>query len=240
LLDLRVAQSRVDFGDEGFGSPRLAQALNRRTREANVSFRTALTPLTTFFVQASGFQDRFDFALRRDSNSVVVVPGFELKPLALIAGRASVGYRHFNVRDREVPDFAGVVASTDVSYIIRDMTRVGFVIQRDVDYSTDDAEPYSVVTQSVISLTQVIGLDWYVAGRISRAWLNYRSVLSGAQGPGGRQEKVSGYGFGIARRLGTDMRIGFDVDRLNRQSDRADRNYEGFKFGGSITYGTGN
>ena len=41
----------------------------------------------------------------RDSDSVKVLPGFELKPFALIAGTVFVGYRQFNPLDRRVPDY---------------------------------------------------------------------------------------------------------------------------------------
>ncbi len=45
------------------------------------------------------------------------------------------------------------------------------------------------------------------------------------------------YGGGIGYRVGTDVRIGFNVDYYTRQSDRETRQYEGLRAGTSVTYG---
>ena len=45
-------------------------------------------------------------------------------------------------------------------------------------------------------------------------------------------------GFGIGRRLGEDIRVSFDVNYVQRRTNVARSNYEGFRFGGSISYGT--
>ena len=45
------------------------------------------------------------------------------------------------------------------------------------------------------------------------------------------------YGVGVGRRVGDYIRAGFDVDYNERRSEVAFRGYEGFKFGGSFTYG---
>ena len=42
---------------------------------------------------------------------------------------------------------------------------------------------------------------------------------------------------GIGYRLGTDLRLGFNVDKARRSSDVAFRPYEGLKYGISLTYG---
>lgn len=241
-LDLDVMREAVDFGDRSFGDPRLAEALNRETREAGLAVRAELTPLTTFAVRTALSQDRFDTSARRDSNSVTLIPSLSLQPLALISGRVAVGFRHFDVLDETVPDYAGVVAEAEVSYILREMIRFGATVQRDVDYSADSAQPYSVVSGGVLSISQVIGLDWYVTGRAGRSWLDYRSFASVTDdgtvlARDGRQDRVTTYGGGLARRIGTDLLLGFDVDRVGRVSGVDGRSYEGYRFGGSIIYG---
>jgi hypothetical protein len=236
-LDLAVNYSEVDFGDEQSGDAQLAHALNRESRVASIFFRMALTPLTTFVVQTTGLQDRFRTSVQRDSNSLLIMPGFEFKPLALISGRAFVGYRLLDVRDKRAPDFSGLAASADVRYVMREMTQFGVALTRDVDYSIGASEPYSVVTGGTVSVTQAIGIDWYVAARAGRTEVRYRSLLEGPAGGAERLERGSAYGAGIGRRLGTDFRVGVDVDYVDRRSDISGRNYDGLRVGGSIAYG---
>jgi hypothetical protein len=228
----------VDFGDEQSGNVQLANALNRESRAASISFRMALTPLTTFVIQTTGRQDRFRTSVQRDSNSLLIMPGFEFKPLALISGRASVGYRLFDLRDKRAPDFSGLAASADVRYVVREMTQFGLALARDVDYSVGASEPYSVVTGGTVSVTQAIGINWYVTARAGRTEVRYRSLLERPAGEAERLERGSTYGLGIARRLGDDFRVGIDVDYVDRQSGVSGRNYDGLRFGGSIAYGS--
>jgi len=48
---------------------------------------------------------------------------------------------------------------------------------------------------------------------------------------------VRTYGAGVGYLIGRDLRIGFNVDRQERTSELADRAYEGFRYGASVTYG---
>lgn len=239
-FDLEAAHSSVDFADRDFGDSRLAGALNRETREASVTGRVVLTPLTTFTMRTAVEQDRFETSLFRDSRSVLFLPGFEMQPRALVSGRAAVGLRLFDASDPLVPDFRGVVAAVDASYIAREMTRFSVSVDRDVDYSAEAAQPYSVVTTAGLTVTQVIGLDWYVLARGSRARLDYRGFPGGIGGDvsEARRDYVTTVGGGVARRIGLDVRLGLDVDRVSRRSPVNGRNYDGYRVGGSISYGT--
>lgn len=236
-LDAEASHALVDFSDASFGEDAIASALNRDSREAVVAAHIALTPLTTFIVSAAAVQDRFERSSLRDSDSLLILPGIELEPSALISGRADVGFRRFDVLDPAVPDFTGLVASVDVNYIALELTRFTVSLTRDVDYSVEQQEPYSVVTNAGLTVTQVLGFDWYVLGRASRARLDYRS-LPGAASTAARRDSINTFGVGIARRLGTDLRLGFDIDRVSRRSPRDGRDYDGYRLGGSMTYGS--
>jgi hypothetical protein len=50
-------------------------------------------------------------------------------------------------------------------------------------------------------------------------------------------DRVHSYGGGLGYHLGSDLRIGVNVDRQNRKSEVASRRYEGLRIGGSVTYG---
>jgi hypothetical protein len=241
-IDLDVRQETIDFGDRTSGDPRLAEALNRETREGGLALRLELTPLTTFTVRSALSQDRFSASTRRNSNSVTVIPSLDLQPRALVSGRVAVGVRQFDALDAAAPDFTGVVAQTEIAYILREMTRFTVALDRDVDYSAEGALPYSVVSSGALSVSQVIGLDWFVTARARRAWLDYRSFETLAEDGTaiaqlGRQDRVTTYGASLARRIGDDLLVGFDVDRTGRLSGVDGRNYEGYSFGGSIIYG---
>lgn len=45
------------------------------------------------------------------------------------------------------------------------------------------------------------------------------------------------FGAGAGYHVGTDLRIGFTLDKQKRTSDQIFRSYEGLRFGVSITYG---
>jgi hypothetical protein len=236
-LDATASHALYDFSDPSYGDEVIASALNRESREGELAARVALTPLTTFLMRGAVVQDRFEHSRLRDSNSLLVLPGLEFEPLALIAGRVDVGFRRFDVIDPAVADYAGVVASVDLSYIARELTRFGAEVSRDVDYSVEEQEPYSVVTTAGLTVTQVVGFDWYVLGRASRSWLDYRSIHDSITAEG-RRDTYNTFGVGVARRLGTDLRVGFDVDRVSRRSPKEGRSYDGYRLGGSITYGS--
>jgi hypothetical protein len=92
-----------------------------------------------------------------------------------------------------------------------------------------------------VALTQIIGLNWYVIGRIGETRLAYRDFVSpdviDLNRSPARTDRLLRRGVGIGRRLGDDIRVGFDVDYVRRRSNVAQQEYEGYKFGGSISYG---
>ena len=91
---LEARRSHIAFDERAtFLGESLAHALNRKSDSAAVEWRYALTPLTTFVLRTEERRDRFTFDPVRNANSVSVVPGFDLKPLALISGTVAVGYK---------------------------------------------------------------------------------------------------------------------------------------------------
>jgi hypothetical protein len=235
-LEALVEEERLDFGQTKFGSAALAGALNRTRQEGAITMRYELTPLTTFVVRAATRYDRFETARVRDSDSISLVPGLMFSPSALFAGTASVGFRRFVTRDPLAPDYSGLVAAVDLKYVARDMTRFVVSIGRDVEYSFEPAEPFFVSTSRRLEVTQLLGLSWDVVGRVSFDTLDYKH-LAGSPSAVSRSDRLVGYGVGLGRRLGDDLRIGVDVDVARRTSELRARTYEGMRVGGSVTYG---
>jgi putative beta-barrel porin BBP2 len=239
-IDVEGRRNELEYGEGDYGSDAIATSLNRRVDVASVATRFNWTPLTTFVVQTEMQHDRFEFSPLRDSNSLTVLPGFELKPSALISGKVAAGFRQFHPLDSAVPDYAGIVAKVDAKYIFRQATEFAFKVERNVDYSIEVEQPYFVITGGTVSVTQIVGEAWYTAARMGLSSLAYREMLTARAGvdvAGSRTDRVNSYGGGGGRLLGTDLRIGVDIDYVSRSSTVASHAYEGLKVGGTISYG---
>ena len=216
----------------------LADALNRRTQTIKVDGEWKMTPLTTFVLRTQMIRDEFERNPLRDSQSFSILPGLELKPLALISGHAFVGVKRFVPETPELPDFTGVVADVAVGWIVRDLTRFNVRVSRNVEYSFEAFEPYFLLTELSVEVRQALGYQWDVLGRAGLSQLAYQRVSLGeSTAESDRIDWVDLFGGGVGRRLGDNLRIGIDVDRVSRRSPLAFREYQGFRIGGSFTYG---
>ena len=238
-LDAEARQSRLEFGEGEHGDEEIAAALDRDVEIGTLAARFILTPLTTLVVRSEVQRDRFLMSTVRDANSFSLVPGFELKPSALISGTVGLGYRRFDAIDRSVPDYDGLVGRVDAQYIMREATMFGLRAERDLEYSVSDDQPYYVLTEATLTVTQVLGINWYLTGRIGQSRLGYRDfAFEGSTLPGGaRTDRVLTRGGGFGKKLGVDVRVGVDIDHVQRRSDIESLRYSGFRFGGSISYG---
>jgi hypothetical protein len=239
-LELEARRVQLTYGDGTYGDPLIAQALDRDSDALAWTSKVVLTPLTTFAVRAESRRDRFKFNPIRSSDSVSVLPGFQFKPSALIAGKVSAGFRRFDAIDASVPDFSGLIGELDASYTWQERTRFGFKASRDVEYSVEDIQPYFVANGGGLEITQIIGLNWFAVARGSRTRLVYRNYIGGLVPVGeiGRSDRVDTYGAGFGRRLGDDVRVSLDVNKVRRLSTVPSRQYEGYRVGVSISYGS--
>ena len=232
---LRAAGGHETFrfeSEDSLVGQSLSSELDRDTDLALVSVRRLLTPLTTFVIAAERRWDRFVYSSLRDADGLRVMPGFEFKPFALIDGSVFVGYRGFHTLSPAVPDFGGVAANADLGYSIHATRFVGR-LTRDVTYSFEEIEPYYVLTDTGLEITQRITRQWDVKGTGSRALLDYQAVNLTAA----RTDRVLSYGFGGGYRLGETVRFGVDATHVKRESEQIGRSYEGWRIGGSINYG---
>lgn len=235
LLWARESQFRYDDGAE-FQSASLSRALDRDSSTYGGGAQVELTPLTTLLVDVETGKDRFLRSPGRDADTYRVLSGFTFKPFALINGTVALGYRNFETLSPLVPDFGGFVAQVNLGYTLR-ATRFGGTYDRDVTYSFQNTEPYYLQTDWELNVMQKITTTWDVVGRFGYYRLDYEIVGI----PGERQRTDSGrrFGGGVGYTLGQYVRLGFDVDYLDRRSE-ADviRDYDGIRAGMTITYGT--
>jgi Putative beta-barrel porin 2 len=237
-LEISVYRRRTTFdADAVFQGSRLSDLLNRRENGLRATARYHVTPLTTFLIVGDAQTTRFDLSPIRNADSVRITPGVELEPFALISGRAYVGFRKYDALGSGVPSYMGPVATADVGYTLLGRTRLSMQADRDIAYSFEPLEPYYLLTGVTGTATHRLTNTWDVRGTAGRQRLDFRHV--GMAVPG--QERVDfvyTYGAGVGYRLGRDMRLGLNIDRYRRTSDRLTRDYNGLRVGASVTYGT--
>lgn len=227
----------LDYADnQVFDGVELSDVLNRTTDTGNANLRVRLTPLTTFVVRSELAQERFDTETIRDANSIAIVPGFELRPQALISGEAFVGIRRFTTLSDVTPDYTGLVAAVKTAYTVR-ATKFGLRVGRDINYSYEVEQPYYTLTDVGLEVTERITNAWDVVGRSAWQRLAYKTVTTSAnQTP--RNDHAWQLGGGGGYRFGRTLRLGVDANYYQRESIEIDtRNYEGLRMGFSISYG---
>ena len=231
----RTAANRFDASEEFLGT-NLANALDRDADTIGGGLELELTPLTTFVVNLEGQQDRFIRSPDRNADSFRITPGFRFKPFALIDGTVQVGYRRFETLSPLVPDFAGLAAAVDLGYTFR-RTRLVGRYNRDVTYSFETTEPYYLQTDWSLDVTQRITSRWDLVGRGGVYTLDYERLQ--VPGLSERTDRGKLLGGGIGWRVGEHLRLGVNVDYVERRSDTAVmRSYDRVRTGISVTYGT--
>ena len=234
-----LTAKRADYKfdeDQRYQGIDLATQLNRRSDTETFDLRFRLTPLTTFVVRPEGVQDRFDSEPLRNANSFSVMPGFELRPQALISGEAFVGVKQFNTFDASLPDYTGVVANVKVKYTVA-ATRIALGVSRDLTYSYKVQQPYYALTDTNVEVTERITHVWDVVGRVSRQTMAYQNVTTAIRAD--RVDHSWMAGAGVGYRFGDTLRLGFDANYYRRTVDQltGSGNYEGLRAGASISYG---
>lgn len=217
----------------------LGQQLDRDITSFNGTFRLALTSRTTFAVKSTLERDRFDSSAIRNTNSVSLVPGLELKRDARVSGSLYVGVKAVRPLSPLVVPFTGVVASAALSWLALDSTRIDGKVDRDIDYSIDESTPLFLATTVNVSVTQLLVGHVDAVARIGRTLLNYQDLLSsvGAVPLAGRTDRTDTIGSGLGYRFRIDARVGFEADYVRRLSAFDGFSYSGWQFGGTMNYG---
>ena len=234
VLGAGRSTTRFDQNDLALGDL-IAQGLDRSTSVEDVELRISLTPLTVFSIRTEAQQDRFVHQEDRDADSIRVMPGFDLKPEALISGQVFVGVRHFNARRAEIPDFTGVVADVNATYTLRS-TQIQVRTSRDLIFSYEVLEPYYAQLDTGLTVTERVTTRWDLVGRGGRQTLAYRHLTSEALPP--RTDRLWEAGGGIGYRPSAAVRVGLDATYLKRVAGSSVlRNYDGLRVGASFSYG---
>jgi hypothetical protein len=148
-----------------------------------------------------------------------------------------VGYRRFTPSSGLVPSYRGSTASVSLSYVAAAFTQLGIQVNRDVEFSFDESAPYYVQTGIGGTVTQQIFGPVDLQGRASVQRLAYQAREDAADALADRTDRVRSFGTGIGYRVGPDLRVGFNVDRVRRTSPLPDREYDGWRYGSTASYG---
>jgi hypothetical protein len=114
---------------------------------------------------------------------------------------------------------------------------LGVQIGRDVQYSFDVNQPYYLQTGISGSIAQQIYGPLDVVARAGTQHLSYRDRAGATVAVAGRTDDVRTLGVGFGYHVGSELRIGFNVDQSRRDTDLVGRRYEGYRAGMSVTYG---
>lgn len=221
--------------DVQFRGVELARTLNSRSDSGEIAVQLVLTPLTTFGIAASVQQDRFDRSPERNADTFRILPAFQFDPTSLLRGTVAVGYRKFRPLSPELPDYSGLLVQTTVGYTLLGWTRFDLDIQRDVQYSYEETEPYYLTTGGRLTVTQPLVGDLDVQALGGRQTLSYRSA-----GVGGdtRRDTAEIVGAGLGYRIRDNARLGVNWEYSRRQSALNQRQYERQRLFASLTVGS--
>jgi hypothetical protein len=217
---------------EVFADVALDAVLNRDTLAAEGGVVIAATPFTTVTVNAIRSRDTFESSPLRDSESTSGNFTATFGNDAILRGQTRVGFKQLVPVDPTLKTYKGLVSSTTLSTTGFWRGRVDLLVNRDVDYSFEEASAYFVSSLLDLAYNQRIAGAWDFEVRGSRAWLDY-SAVDGAE----RDDTRIIYGGGLGYNLQNQSRIGMTWEYSERQSpERPDRRYTRRRIYGSWTY----
>jgi len=238
FIGIRGGWSQVKFDPTTFFKGNsLQDQLNRTATTAAVTLRYELTPLTSVTFSGGRSEERFKFEPSRDSTSNDYSVGLTFDPAALIKGDAKFGYTSYKPASSDLPGYKGTTAGVGLTYTLLGSTKFSATITRDVEFSYDINQPYYILTGGTLSIAQQIFGPLDVVARAGAQRLEYRSRVDAVVIAPNRTDRVRSYGGGLGIHMGQTLRVGFNVDKERRSSVLADRQYNGLKYGSSITYG---
>jgi hypothetical protein len=237
-LDISGRQTTYRYEEEADASIYYSETLDRRIENYGAQLRYKVTSLTTLTLLGDSVRERYTQAVDRDNDGFRVLPGVEFDPAALIKGKAQAGYRKLDTRAPGMPDFSGLVANLELSYVLLGRTRFTVGASRDIHFSYSVTEPFYVQPGFTLGVTQQVAGPWDVQARGAWYKLEYQQVDTGgleATTPD-RVDRYETYGGGIGYRVGRDIRVGLNLDYVRRESVLPGQSYDGLRGGVAATY----
>jgi hypothetical protein len=207
LLGLvNLARLRYDASAIFQGSS-LQQNLNRDITIYGGEAQVALTPLSSVGASVNYYTDRFLYAPLRNGNGTRYMFSAQFQPLALLAGRAEVGYLKYRALSTRA-EYGGPAYNVGLS-LTRAPVYLDISGRRTIEYSFDPSQGFYVSSGIDVYSGFSLGTRWEAFGRGSLRRLEPRGFLA-------LQEPFRGiqlYKAGLVRRFGSVLRVGADVER---------------------------
>jgi hypothetical protein len=214
----RLEDVTYDEGEE-FHNVQLDDALNRAGRLADAGVRYALTPLTTLFVTAAYEEQKFNESHVRDLKRYTVGPTLEFAPEAAIRGRVVTGFELFKPDDPGLQQQTGLAYLAQVNWSLYGSTTFDLASGRNITYSYQDSEPYYLLTNVKLLITQPLpgwfefygGYDWQ---HMAYRWKRGFEVPDESD----RVDKLTAATAGAGVRIGSRFRMRVGVEKTQRRS----------------------
>lgn len=227
----------IDYADdEAFRGVKLADELNGYTDTVSYGADVEVTPLTTLSVHGENLRERFTLSPDRDANSVAGGVSATLNPLAVISGRATVGFRAFRPLNPLERDFTGLTANVAVAYAFHDVSRLEVGLDRNLRHSFFEDTPYYVSTGARVAYTQQLTavVDGRVLVNLER--IVYDPRLDAAD-LAKQRDHLQMFGGGVGFQLREGARLAINFDHTTRSSPAADREFSRDRLYATVTYG---
>lgn len=231
-------RQRIAFGDSAqFLNVKLNDELTRTVTSKGLNVSHQLTPLTTISAEAALEDVHFELSPDRDNRSTKVGTKIAFDPFALLKGSASFGFRDFKPASPQVPAYQGATANAELSYTAFGSTRLAGRLNRDVQYSFDERQPYFVETGYTLEMMQQLFGPVDIALRYGATTMAYRDRVGVQVAAEDRVDHIRSYGVGFGYHVGQDIRVAVNFDQQKRTSAAKDRSFEGLKVGTAVTVG---
>ena len=216
---VRLDESNYEEG-ERFRNVALDDALNRSGRRADAGVRYAITPLTTLSVTAGFEEQKFKESHIRDLKRYTVGPTLEFSPEAAIRGRVVTAFELFKPDDPALSERRGVAYQAMLNWTLFGRTAFDLGAGRNISYSYQDTEPYYLLTNARLVVTQSLpgwfelygGYDWeHMAYR-------WRRGADPTPGDSDRVDTLAAANGGIGLRLGQTIHLKIGIDKTRRRS----------------------
>ena len=236
---VRLDKAAYDEG-ESYRGVWLDDALNRSGRGAEAGVRYAVTPLTTLAVTAGYEEQTFERSHIRDLKRYTVGPALEFSPEAAIRGSVVTAFELFQPEDPALAERRGVAYQALLNWSLYGRTTFDLGAGRNISYSYQDTEPYYLLTNARLLVSQPLGmgLELYGGADWERMAYQWRRGAGPAPGESDRVDTLAAGRGGVGIRLGGfHVRVGFEKTRRRSVEDPL-QNFTRTRILSSVTVGS--
>ena len=236
----KVDDTTYQDGEE-FRNVELATALNRSGRYADAGVRYAVTPLTTLLVTAGYEEQKFKESHFRNLKKYTVGPTLEFAPEAAIRGRVVTALELFKPDDSDLSELLGVSYQAGVSWSLYGRTNFDLASGRSVSYSYLDTDPYYLLTNVRLVVTQPLPGWLELYGGFNWEHMAYRWHLEPDVAPidSDRVDTLKSAHGGVGMRFGRNIHVKVGVEKTRRRSiEDPVQNFDRTRILSSVTVGS--